>query len=620
MTTIGRTPASPQDFARTLDALTAELKAKKGDLEATRADAEKAAGQAPWSPLKAQYRDAKRKKWGAEEALQELLKEVAPVQLSELKLNIAEERRLASVVRSFEALCTDLAALNKSPEKEEIHPAIARLQHEVRSNVLGKIDAVRDALAAAGACEAVGRFPIAQLALIESAAKKDLAAIEQARAEGLRTLNKSSALKLADLPAIGDAAKALARLVGDPRLAASLVAAGDRVPPNAKADFQKNLAALALLVDSSSSAPDYSTTRVGWHYPQSRLEYRERRFDPWDMYAAESRHDMSRGKLLELAQAVATAERPAEVLDRELVKAFLSEIGVDPRVSSEWRATAKGVRDALAQETFLPLRALNETMEDIFARKDAVGLERDIRQVILDVTRHVTEGDYRSWRYSTPASQKQLSVLDPAQKKAWMDDFSVGSPGTGGDTLKTREEDGTGLLWLTKIGGPSHGFDYGPNCLLPLLANGRTKAIVVEDPRWPHNPAARSYLRLFAYEDKKPVLYLEPLQRDFPHKQLFKDKNEDTLFRLAQVKHAIEKASELGIALSLDPFDDRLVEYLGYSFRREKRPLVVEASGGIFEASDTLGLGHDFVQNRRAVTPPLDRLVIAPGQQPKEQR
>ena len=52
------------------------------------------------------------------------------------------------------------------------------------------------------------------------------------------------------------------------------------------------------------------------------------------------------------------------------------------------------------------------------------------------------------------------------------------SPAVGGGHLKTREEDGIDLLWVTKIGGPSHGFDYGPHCLLPLLANGRTKAIL----------------------------------------------------------------------------------------------------------------------------------------------
>ena len=40
-----------------------------------------------------------------------------------------------------------------------------------------------------------------------------------------------------------------------------------------------------------------------------------------------------------------------------------------------------------------------------------------------------------------------------------------------------------GLFWATKIGGPSHGFDFEGQCLLPLLANARHKVVLVTDAK-----------------------------------------------------------------------------------------------------------------------------------------
>lgn len=40
----------------------------------------------------------------------------------------------------------------------------------------------------------------------------------------------------------------------------------------------------------------------------------------------------------------------------------------------------------------------------------------------------------------------------------------------------------------TKIGGPSHGFDYETQCILPLLCNARHKVILLSDPSPPAEP------------------------------------------------------------------------------------------------------------------------------------
>ena len=71
-------------------------------------------------------------------------------------------------------------------------------------------------------------------------------------------------------------------------------------------------------------------------------------------------------------------------------------------------------------------------------------------------------------------------------------------------------------FWATKIGGPSHGFDVEAQCgsaaasvvvsrdavlhisprpgHLPLLANARSKVILVSDPSYPHHPVGRAEL------------------------------------------------------------------------------------------------------------------------------
>ena len=70
-----------------------------------------------------------------------------------------------------------------------------------------------------------------------------------------------------------------------------------------------------------------------------------------------------------------------------------------------------------------------------------------------------------------------LASLTNEQRAIWSSNqLTTKTMSPLGHALRTREEDDVDLLWVTKIGGPSHGFDVGANCLLPLLANGRTRA------------------------------------------------------------------------------------------------------------------------------------------------
>jgi hypothetical protein len=116
--------------------------------------------------------------------------------------------------------------------------------------------------------------------------------------------------------------------------------------------------------------------------------------------------------------------------------------------------------------------------------------------VLTELTGAMISGTYEQWLFEGPVPDEQLRGLDAAQRLLWRT----------ADTLRHEfatmtPENGVERMWVTKIGGPSHGFDHGPGCLLPFLANAYTTAILVDDPRYPDNAAARCCLRLLHAPD-----------------------------------------------------------------------------------------------------------------------
>ena len=262
----------------------------------------------------------------------------------------------------------------------------------------------------------------------------------------------------------------------------------------------------------------------------------------------------------------------------------------------------------MQSELLLPLRALNETIQDM--DDNHAGQYAAFRTSVESITQHVLEGDFKAWRYGTETSQAQMAGLTDGARATWQKTEKTEAASPHGK-LSVEEEDGLGLFWITKIGGPSHGFDVGGHCLLPLLSNARTKAIVVTDDKWQDYPAARAYLRLLHRPDGSPILYLEPTQRDFPHDDAFPHADVDDAVNQAVVAHAIAKAEAMQLPLSIR-FD-----FAGYTDAeltkdRENR-YVLAPSGGVLEASDTLTLRHDWVQTKSEVVEPHDeRLVYDP--------
>lgn len=547
---------------------------------------------------------ATKKSWGRNEALQDLVANVAPQQLAELQAAWKEQQRLATVVSSFEGVCQMLAA-GATRTDHALSRSGRGLQLEARLMMQQRVETVEKAITAAGP-EVQNQLPLQQLELLKANLGEQIKALEK---KGVGAVEPT--LLPGDVATLKQAAGALARAIDRPELQAGLQAAGERAQDPAR--FLRLLGGLAMLADQASSAPDYATTGAGWHYPDTRIHYRQRKQRPEVLYVAEPRRLETQTGIAKLAEGIIAAEKPDSTLEKGLVTRFLSEIGVDGKQAEGWKANAVGITDALAHEVLLPLRALNETINAMEAKHR--GQRPRFEKAVGDITQAVVEGRYREWRYQHDISQEQMKPLGAARQPAWMGaNVSIEAKGSHGGQLKTREEDGLDLFWLTKIGGPSHGFDYGGHCLLPLLSNARTKAIVVEDSRWPDHPAGRAYLRLLSTPDGQPFLYLEPTQRDFTHRKVYPDTREQPVgyeFQQVLLEHALAKARLLGVPLSVDHNLEGEARRLGAKGHNQAEPRYFLApSAGVLEASDTLTNRHDWPQFEGEVVHPTPRFWI----------
>lgn len=572
------------------------------------------------------YQDAKAQGMGP--ALRALIDDVPPIELKKAVTDDAGVKTTQALARSYKSLVEHLHGAQTW--STETHWRELPDQYFVRKKMLDDVTALQKALAAAGPCEATAKFPTAQLEAIAGDLRADLEKLSSMR-DATIAKAKAPGLRAADVPTLEAAAKELGRLCGDPKIETRLLEDAAKLKPDARKAFETSARGLALVLDTARSAPDYASTRMGWHYPQARSEYRARAFDPWNLYASDKRQQESVGSATAQLQIHALSKDPAGDLQKLFLDTFFAEIGVPKDVAATWKPKLDAVFDAVAKhEALLPLRALNETVVDMAnagartaglpppqTRALAEKLVPKVRDFVRDVTKNVVEGTYREWRYENPLSKAQLQALSKEQLAKWKEGLSVESWAAAGAKLKTREEDSVELMWVTKIGGPSHGFDYGGNCLLPLLGNGRTKTILVDDPRWEHNAAARCYIRMLPGEDGKPTLYLEPNQRDFPHRRRFdvdgqSERLEWESAQQALVKHAIAKAKALGVTLSVPDWMGGTLDAMGVDASFQMRRFVLHPSAGIFEASDTLGIGHDWINDEKLTTPPLKRFVIEP--------
>ena len=424
------------------------------------------------------------------------------------------------------------------------------------------------------------------------------------------------AIARADVATAEGAGSALSKLLDRPELGASAKSIAEGLGEAERARFEKSLASFTLIADSALTMLDYDKLGTGWegwgmggtNYPENHEGYRRRKYRPDFDKSSQPRRDRSKGELAAAIGEVMNAKDPVAAMESVLASSMIQQLGISEKVSADWKPKTDAIAKALDQDLFIPMRALLDATLHLDHRGGIPmkgyrpqELDRMCREVVEEIAKHVVEGDFEEWRFSHELSRLQLACLTPEQEAAYRAPLTRETWSGSGKKITTRDEQGSGLFWVTKIGGPSHGFDMLSQCLIPLLANARNGAIVVEEEGYP-DFAARSVIRLFPLADGKPVLYLEMLQVDFPHEDYGKGAVSRSDLRMAIIEHAVEKAKAMGVPLVIAPskFEktEAFAEALGLRHERKELELVLHPSAGVFEASDTLVGAHHAPQTK----------------------
>lgn len=353
---------------------------------------------------------------------------------------------------------------------------------------------------------------------------------------------------------------------------------------------------------------DYASLGLGWNHPQSRAAYWQGLHPSIVCSQSRLRAEASRKHIVELMRSVVEGGGSVNVGDA-IAAAFCKEISAEPCAKPE------AVLAALEAELLLPLRALNEDRlsGSSMARTYRGGdLPQDkIESCIDEITAHVLDGTFSSWRYENPVGLRQLEGLTEEQLELWREPSRTHFH--HGLVVHEDAPGELGFFWATKIGGPSHGFDVEGQCLLPLLANARHKVVLVSDPCWPY-PCGRAHFRLLWTaeendEKPQPVLWLETVNVCF-------DAQVDTRsWQTCVLLHVIKKADAMDAFLSVHPGLGSELHRLVTDPSRVKicsRRLTLRPSNGVIEASDYLG-EHDWLQLEEHTTSALHRAVYAPA-------
>lgn len=376
------------------------------------------------------------------------------------------------------------------------------------------------------------------------------------------------------------------------------------------------LVALAALGEQAvTMGIDYLSLGHSWNHPTTRKQYRQACHPSTTCVYSRQRGEASRMRLQEVVMSIISGSRNAE---DAVIEMFLAEIGAATEGIAK-HATFSGVMAALSAELLLPLRALQEGQNSMhrtyFGEAVPPSAVKQTVYALISATLSKPDG-FSEWRYNNLVGMEQLRGLTRMQIEKWKEPTSVAHA----EGIRTHEdhEGELGFFWATKIGGPSHGFDYEGQCLLPLLANARNKVVLVSDSAWSSNPVGRAHFRMLwtapEFGASEPRLWLEAVNRDFDATNVDMSTLTD-----AVLSHAVEKAEAMGIPLSLDPMLSRELA-LVCSKRRVQctsrmilERLVLRPSNGVCEASDFLSHRHDWVQQQEEVTEPISRALYVPA-------
>lgn len=375
------------------------------------------------------------------------------------------------------------------------------------------------------------------------------------------------------------------------------------------------IALVALGEQAVRMGIDYRSLGHSWKHPTTRLQYRLAQHPSATCLASRQRAEATRQRLQDVVARISNGIISPETA---VVATFLLEIGVAADSPVANSASFAGVLAALNSELLLPLRAFQEGQRHMCQTYNgeevpAAAMTNAVQELLVATLSK--PGGFSEWRYNNLVGAEQLRGLCRNQLDKWKEPTSFKHAGG----LNTHEDaDGElGFFWATKIGGPSHGFDFEGQCHLPLLANARNKVVLVSDPAWPAYPAGRAYLRLLWTPSQTPEarLWLEAINTDFDAAAGVVDPD---MIAQAALCHAIIKAEVMGLPLSVDPdLASKLVAAAGevgctgiVTITSER--LALRPSNGVCEASDYLTQQHDWVQLQEEVTESLSRALYVP--------
>jgi len=407
----------------------------------------------------------------------------------------------------------------------------------------------------------------------------------------------------------------LGELLADSAAAEHFVGSG-RVPPHAL------IAVTALAEQAIRMGINYEHLGLGWNHPMTRMQYRQAQhtsiLDPSSRHRAEQ----SQARMKDVLASVGRGEISAE---DAVTRLFLWEIGLQPDSPPGRTATFQGVAAALEAELLLPLPALHEgqrAMHNTYSGEPVppVLIAETVQAILTAVL--FSPGGFSAWRYGNPVGKVQLEGLSEKQIAVWREPTSLSHEG---GRLRTHEdaENELGHFWATKIGGPSHGFDFEAQCLLPLLANARHKVILISDAAYPHHPCARAHFRMLwtasmdgqRLQSPEPRLWLEAVHIDFDAARVV----EPSAYVASVLRHVVAKAEKMEVPVLIDTKLTESANQIGHHFGAGGRVfytterLLLQPTNGVCEASDYLSKRHDWVQLQPEVTMPLARALYVPS-------
>ncbi len=510
--------------------------------------------------------------------------------------------RLRDGLQAIGSLPRDAGALPQNIDAEQLNPWKGRTLGTAYKAALRDISSIISAYQAVGPVAVADEAPIDALRQLQEQLHTDLDTIHEAfpdisaiTGRFRRKAPKNTDPQLGQLPAtralttkhvqeIEDIGNYLSQALGQDFTAQIQKAHQKCKDPEA---FLELIGGFAILADEATHAPDYAGGARGG---QHRQQYRARQHAGGH---SRFRQEESRAALQKDLQEVLGSRRPLVNLEKKLTEAFIRETGAQELLPAGIKPDPIALSQAIKEEAFLPLRGLIELGPNAGHHKHKAGAQT--QKVLGQIAKSIIEGNYHDWRQGHEASQQQLSILDPEQRALWMEthqsEHDLKSQ-EGAQRVVTKEvHNSFDIFWATKVGGPSHGFDVGPDCTLSVLTNARNIPVVVDDPRW-ENYSGRTYIRLVSDpETEKPMLFLESMTGDFPYPGDTGD------LEALVVQHAMEKAQKLGIPLVVSESAYPTLEAMDLSGTWKKGQMTLEPAL-LFEASSPMGR-HDWVQTER---------------------